>query len=152
MNYKPILIVAGEPNSIFTEIFIKSLRKIKIKSPIILICSFEILKNQMKKLKLRQKIKILDPNTIRNYNLNNNSINLINIDYNQKKAFKNSSKSYRYIKKCFDVAFKIINRENILKFINGPISKKHFLKKKISRNHRIYFKSFLNKPYMHVYI
>ena len=131
MNYKPILIVAGEPNSIFTEIFIKSLRKIKIKSPIILICSFEILKNQMKKLKLRQKIKILDPNTIRNYNLNNNSINLINIDYNQKKAFqKISSKSYRYIKKCFDVAFKIINRENILKFINGPISKKHFLKKK----------------------
>ena len=26
MNYKPIIIVAGEPNSIFSEIFFKSLR------------------------------------------------------------------------------------------------------------------------------
>ena len=27
MKYKPILIVAGEPNSIFLEIFFKSLKK-----------------------------------------------------------------------------------------------------------------------------
>ena len=32
MNYEPILIVAGEPNSVFLEIFFKSL-KIKIKRP-----------------------------------------------------------------------------------------------------------------------
>ena len=38
MNYSPILIVAGEPNSIFLEIFFKVLKK-KIKSPIILIAS-----------------------------------------------------------------------------------------------------------------
>ena len=30
MNYKPIIIVAGEPNSIFLEIFFKSLKKKKI--------------------------------------------------------------------------------------------------------------------------
>ena len=30
MNYKPILVVAGEPNSIFIEILIKSLKKKKI--------------------------------------------------------------------------------------------------------------------------
>jgi len=36
MNYKPIIIVAGEPNSIFFEIFFKVIRK-RIKSPIILI-------------------------------------------------------------------------------------------------------------------
>ena len=36
MNYKPIIIVAGEPNSVFFEIFLKVLKK-KIKSPIILI-------------------------------------------------------------------------------------------------------------------
>ena len=35
MNYKPIIIVAGEPNSIFLEIFFKSIKK-KYKSPIIL--------------------------------------------------------------------------------------------------------------------
>jgi len=36
MNYKPIIVVAGEPNSIFFEIFFKVVNK-KIKSPIILI-------------------------------------------------------------------------------------------------------------------
>ena len=38
MNYKPIIIVAGEPNSVFFEIFFKVIKK-KIKSPIILIAS-----------------------------------------------------------------------------------------------------------------
>ena len=33
MNYSPILIVAGEPNSIFLEIFFKVLKKNKILSP-----------------------------------------------------------------------------------------------------------------------
>ena len=131
MNYKPILIVAGEPNSIFSEIFIKSLKKTKINNPVILICSSKILKKQMNKLNLKKKIKILDPSKIGQYNLNNKVINLINIDYNQKNAFeKISSKSNKYLEECFNVAFKIINKEKIIKFINGPISKKHFLKKK----------------------
>ena len=42
MNYKPIIIVGGEPNSIFSEIFFKSLKIKKFKSPIILIASFLI--------------------------------------------------------------------------------------------------------------
>tara|TARA_B100000131_G_C17995323_1_gene564264 strand:+ start:64 stop:1029 length:966 start_codon:yes stop_codon:yes gene_type:complete len=131
MNYNPILIVAGEPNSIFSEIFIKSLKKIKIKNPVILICSFQILKKQMNKLKLKKSIKILDPSKIGQYKLDNKVINLININYNQKNAFqKISSKSNKYIEECFNVAFKIINKEKIVKFINGPISKKFFLKKK----------------------
>ena len=48
MNYSPILIVGGEPNSIFLEIFFKTLKLKKIKSPIILISSEEILRKQMK--------------------------------------------------------------------------------------------------------
>ena len=39
MKYKPIIIVAGEPNSIFSEIFLKTINNHKFKSPIILICS-----------------------------------------------------------------------------------------------------------------
>ena len=58
MNYKPILIVAGEPNSIFSEIFVKSLKKIKIKNPIILICSFNLLNKQLTKLKLKKNKNI----------------------------------------------------------------------------------------------
>ncbi len=36
MKFKPILIVAGEPNSVFFELFFKVIKK-KIQSPIILI-------------------------------------------------------------------------------------------------------------------
>ena len=50
MNYKPIIIVAGEPNSVFFEIFLKVLKK-KIKSPIILIASKKLIIKQAKILK-----------------------------------------------------------------------------------------------------
>ena len=46
MKNKPILIVSGEPNSIFLEIFFKSLKNKKYKSPIILISSLKLLKNK----------------------------------------------------------------------------------------------------------
>ena len=55
MNYDPILIISGEPNSVFLEIFFKILKKIKIKNPLILISSEKILKLQMKKLKFKKK-------------------------------------------------------------------------------------------------
>ena len=37
MKNKPILLVAGEPKSIFFEIFFKAIKKINFKSPLILI-------------------------------------------------------------------------------------------------------------------
>ena len=131
MSYSPILVVGGEPNSIFLEIFFKTLKFHKIKSPIILISSEKILKKQMKKLKFKKKIKILDHKNYENIILDNSSINLININFNQKKAFeKISKKSNKFIEESFDVAFKILQSGKIYKFINGPISKKYFLSKK----------------------
>tara|TARA_Y100000768_G_C23923649_1_gene656315 strand:- start:107 stop:1072 length:966 start_codon:yes stop_codon:yes gene_type:complete len=131
MNYSPILIVAGEPNSIFLEIFFKSIKLNKFKSPIILITSEKLLKRQMVKLKFKKKIRLLKPEKLKNYTLNNNSINLINIKYQQKKVFeKISNKSNKFINDSFSLAFKIIKKEKIFKFINGPISKKNFLNKK----------------------
>ena len=59
MNYSPILVVSGEPNSIFLEIFFKVLKLKNIRSPIILISSENILKLQMKKLKFKKKNKII---------------------------------------------------------------------------------------------
>ena len=56
MNYRPIIIVAGEPNSIFLEIYFKALKK-KFKSPLILIASQNLIILQMKKLKFRKKIR-----------------------------------------------------------------------------------------------
>ena len=130
MNYSPILIVAGEPNSIFNEIYFKTINQIKINRPLIIISSEKLMKIQMKKLN-EKKIKILDYKKLSNYKLNNNNINLIDIKYNQKKAFeKISSKSNKFIKKCFELAFKLIKEKKIKRFINGPISKKYFLKNK----------------------
>jgi len=131
MNYKPIIIVAGEPNSIFLEIFFKALKYKKYKSPMILICSLKILNLQMKKFKIKKKINLLEISKLKSYNLNNKSINLINVNFNQKKVFeKISNTSNRYIQNCFEVAFDLIKNQYSNKFINGPISKKSFLNKK----------------------
>ena len=131
MSYNPILIVAGEPNSIFLEIFFKTLRKIKIKRPLILIASNKLVRLQMKKLKFKKKVKILGDKEYLSSKLNNKSINLVNVNYKTNTAFgKISSKSNDYIKNCFEMAFKIIKETNINSLITGPISKKTFLNKK----------------------
>ena len=131
MNYRPIIIVAGEPNSIFFEIFFKAVKTKRFKSPIILVASLNLLKLQMNKLGLKKKIKLINLPQLKNLKLNNRSINLINIRYNQKKPFeKLSSKSNTYIEQSFELALKILKKKITNKFINGPISKKFFLRNK----------------------
>ena len=131
MNYNPILIVTGEPNSIFLEIFFKVQKKYKIINPVILISSNRLLVMQMKKLKFKKKIKLLDHSKLNKYKLDNKTINLINVDYHPSHAFeKISNKSNIFIEKSFKLAFEILKKYKISKFINGPISKKSFLNKK----------------------
>ena len=131
MNYSPILIVTGEPNSVFLELFFKVLNKDKIKSPIILISSKKLLTLQMQKLKFKKKIKLLQISKLKSYKLDNKTINLVDVKYNPGKAFeKISKKSNIFIKNSFELAFQIIKKNNFYKFINGPISKKEFLKNK----------------------
>ena len=131
MKHKITLLVSGEPNSIFFEILIKTLNKIKIKNPLVVISCKSLLKLQMKKLNLKKNIKLLDYKKLDKYNLNNNSINLIDVKSNQENAFEEiSGKSKKFIKNSFDMAFKIIKKRKISKLINGPISKKFFLNKK----------------------
>ena len=131
MDNKPIIIVAGEPNSVFLEIFFKSLESKKYKSPLIIICSKKLLQKQMRKLEFNFKINVIN-RTFADFNkLNNKQINLININYKFNNCFdKISNKSNKYIKKSFEVALKIMHQNNLTKFINGPISKKSFLKGK----------------------
>ena len=131
MNCKPILITAGEPNSIFIEILIKSLIKKKFKSPIVLIVSKKVLELQMSKLKLDYPFEIFTEKDLFKNELNNKKLNIINIEYNSQKAFeKISIKSNKYLKECFNLAIKLIKLGLTNKFINGPISKKHFLTNK----------------------
>mgnify|MGYP001084872704 FL=1 len=131
MSCKPIIIVAGEPNSVFLEIFFKSLKFKKYKSPLIIVCSKKLLQEQMKKLRFNFKINTVDKDFTKLDTLNNKQINLVNVNYNFKRCFeKISNKSNNYIKNCFDIALEILKRNKLTKFINGPISKKYFLKGK----------------------
>ena len=131
MSCKPIIIVAGEPNSVFLEIFFKSLKFKKYKSPLIIVCSKKLLQEQMKKLRFNFKINIVDKDIAKLDTLNNKQINLVDVNYNFKRCFeKISNKSNDYIKNCFDIALEILKKNKLTKFINGPISKKYFLKGK----------------------
>ena len=130
MKFKPIIIVPGEPNSIFFEIFFKSLKNKKLKSPIILITSKKLFEKQAKFFKFKIRTIEIDYSKKKIKKVYPNTINLINVNYDQKKIFeKISDKSNRYIKKCFDIALDLLSKKISNKFLNGPISKKFFLKK-----------------------
>ena len=129
MNYKPIVILNGEPNSVFLEIFFKALKK-KYRSHIILISSIKLLKHYMKKFNFKKNINIIDINNLKKKKLKKNSINLINLDINLNNYKKISPRSNDFIKKSFDTGLKLTQNGFTNKLINGPISKKSFLNKK----------------------
>jgi len=131
MNYKPIIIVAGEPNSIFLEIFFKCIQKNYYKSPLIIIVCKKLLIKQMKHLGFKFKINQINLDNVSFKDLNNKKINIIDVDYNFKNIFeKISKKSNNYINKSFSIALRLIKKNKFSKFINGPISKKYFLEGK----------------------
>ena len=131
MNIKYIIIVMGEPYSTFSEIIGKYFKKNKkFKKKIIIIGNKFLLEKQLRKL----NFKILF-HEIQNYEqAKKNKINIINIEFKHTKTFANiTNKSNLYIKSCFE---KFISLSKSIKdkfvLINGPISKKTFLKKKFS--------------------
>ena len=95
---KKIIIVLGEPNSISSEVFLKSLDYIKkTKLNFIIIGNYPLLKKQAKYLNLKLDISFNFTNI---NNLNNNRFNFINIEYNQIKSFYfKSPKTDIFIKK-----------------------------------------------------
>ncbi len=128
----PLAIIAGEPNSISSEIIFKSwkLRGQYTHKPLFIIGSILLLNLQKKKLKYRIKIKKINKNFKIN-ELNGTELPVYDIKYNQKKPFeKISNKSNKYIFKCFDVAIKFVKDKKILGFINCPISKEYLFKNK----------------------
>ena len=129
MNSKILLIVLGEPYSTFSEIIAKYLStKKNLKKKIILIGNVKLFNDQIKKLKY--KIKLNEINEIKK--AKKKVVNIIDISFKYKKIFdKISHKSSKYIANCFKKSLEIIksNKKNVI-LINGPISKKYFLKKK----------------------
>ena len=129
MSFSPILIVWGEPNSIFSEIFINSIKKYKNKKPLVLIGSKKLFLKQAKKLKIKinpTSLNVVEQNLV---GIKKDKINLIEVEYKFNNAFeKISNKSNKFISNCFSIAFNILKTKKTSGLINGPISKKFFLK------------------------
>ena len=85
---KSIAIIAGEPNSISSEIIFKSwkLKKNFIKKPFFIIGNATLLNKQKKKLKYKIKIKKIDDN-FKIRDLKSSQLPVYDIKYNQKQAF-----------------------------------------------------------------
>ena len=99
MRINKIIIILGEPQSIFSEILFKyfnSKEFSKNKKKIILIGSMSLRQKQMKKLKFNLKLKLKLIKNIKEAQIN--KLNILNIHYNNKKKFsKISSNSTKYI-------------------------------------------------------
>ncbi len=127
MKNKPVIVICGDPKSTFIEILIKTLKDKNlnnIKHPIIIICSKNLFKYEIKK----QKLKINFQEFGNQNNFLKNKIYLVDIPLNYKNL--TLTKKNIYIKKSFDVGLSLLKKNNSLGLINGPISKKTFLKGK----------------------
>ena len=129
MNIKFIIIVLGEPYSIFSEILGKYFSKNKkFKKKIIIIGSKKLFKDQLNRLNY-----IFPINEIANFKeAKKNTVNIINIEFSYNKIFtKISNNSNKYIEESFKMSLEIIKKyKNRFVLINGPVSKKTFLNKK----------------------
>ena len=127
---KSVAIIAGEPNSISSEIIFKSwnLRKKNKYKPLFIIGNAHLLNLQKKKLKYRFKIKKIE-NDFKIEDLKGPELPVYNVNYYQKKTFeKISSKSNKYIFSCFNAALKFVKEKKIYGFINCPVSKESLFK------------------------
>ena len=124
---KRIIIVLGEPNSISSEIFLKSINYIKkTKSNFIIIGNYSLLKNQANYLNFKKKINF---QLSKINNLTKVKFSFINIDYKQLKPFNlKTNKSDIFVKKCFECAVLLLKRKLACGLINLPINKSKFTK------------------------
>ena len=119
-NYSPILVISGDPNSIFLEIFFKSFKIAK--RPLVLIVNKKILKQQIKLFKYKFDLNEIFDQNINDKKLNNEVINFIDV------PMKNMNNTKEYLENCFSTSLKILNKNKNISLINGPINKEKFLK------------------------
>ena len=127
---KKIIIISGDPNSINSELIIKSFKKIKknVRKKIYIISNYNLLKKQFKKL--RYKIKILKVSDILDKE-NNCDMKLINIDLKFKDPFKIAQKEKsHFLIKSLNLAHKIALKNKVIGIINCPINKNLLIKPK----------------------
>ena len=126
---RPIIIILGEPNSISSEIFLKSLNYIKkTKLNFIIIGNYSLLEKQANYLdfKINVKFKLSEINSLENV-----KFNFINVDYKQSKPFNlKTNNSDTFVKQCFEHAVILLKKKLAIGLINLPINKSKFTKNK----------------------
>ncbi len=78
---KNIIIIAGEPYSVFLELLFKLIKLKKIKKSFILICSKKLLISQMKSLNYNFKINTINKNNTKDIKLLKNYINILDVNF-----------------------------------------------------------------------
>ena len=127
---KKIIIVAGDPNSINSEIISKIWKAINlsVKKKIYLIANFNLINKQFKRLKSKTpiiKVKQIKENSL------TKKLKIIDIPLNFKNPFTVSLKNSRkYIIECFNLAHKLAEDSEVAGLINCPINKKLLHKSK----------------------
>ena len=131
MSYNRTIVIEGDPEGVFLELFFKTLKSKSFKNYLILICSKNNLQKQMNKAKFKKKINLLDIKKTNEILLKKKEINLIDVKFKKTKNKKLNNKNIKaYIEKCFEISFKLIKEGFANKLINGPVDKKIFLKNK----------------------
>lgn len=127
---KKIIIVAGDPNSVNSEIIYKSWKKLSknVRQNLFIIANYELFKKQLKILNYRVEIKI-----IKNFDdFSSNVLNIIDVDLTFSDPFKVKNKeASKYVLDCLHLAHNLSLNKNILGMINCPISKNLLKKDKI---------------------
>jgi len=131
MSYNRTIVIEGDPEGVFLELFFKTLKSKSFKNYLILICSKNNLQKQMNKAKFKKKINLLDIKKTNKILLKKKEINLIDVKLKKTKNKNLNNKNIKdYIEKCFEISFKLIKEGFANKLINGPVDKKIFLKNK----------------------
>ena len=124
---KLIAIVAGEPNSINSEIIAKAWKLCKRKRKIFVIGNYLLLHRQINKIGI--KIPLQKVNKIEEIK-NMNKLCVLDVPLKFKSIFSiNSSEVKNYIYKSLDLAHNLALNKKIKAFINAPVDKKIFKKK-----------------------
>ena len=119
-----IAIVAGEPNSINSEIIAKAwLEKKKLRN-FFIIGNYSLLIKQIDKLNI--KVPIIKINNLEDFK-KEKKLFILNVPLKFKSIYKVSpSDVKKYVFKCFNIAHDLAVEKKIYGFINAPIDKKIF--------------------------
>ncbi len=120
---KPICIIAGDPNSVNSEIISKAWKKKTNLSNknIFVIGNYDLISSQLKKIKANISLKKITTLDGQNFT---KKLLIFDVPLKFKNPFNVPKKNkYKYIMRCFRIAMNFSKKKEVLGFINCPINK-----------------------------